>query len=285
MSTINESLAKFKEKTDALVNSKYLFAEREISEVLKVIAGSRMLYELFEYVTDGFDYETFKSVCFSKGNAVKLPKKDEDLLALCFLLLVEIDGGRVSLDELCDEYFSSGNSAQGKYSQFVLAVVIPFSITTEKVVNKLINSQKDDKNDGESDNENDFDAEFFGSGDGKNNKSNKNNGKNSEKNAGSPAAENEGGNARDNRTGKGKFGFIEEERRKLAAVKKPQLREPAEEADYVLNALERALKKRDYEGVTIAFIALKYLAATEKKLKIDLRKASDGIAAEMDKKQ
>lgn len=84
MSTINESLAKFKEKTDALVNSKYLFAEREISEVLKVIAGSRMLYELFEYVTDGFDYETFKSVCFSKGNAVKLPKKDEDLLALCF---------------------------------------------------------------------------------------------------------------------------------------------------------------------------------------------------------
>ena len=277
MSTINESLAKFKEKTDALVNSKYLFAEREISEVLKVIAGSRMLYELFEYVTDGFDYETFKSVCFSKGNAVKLPKKDEDLLALCFLLLVEIDGGRISLDELCDEYFSSGNSAQGKYFQFVLAVVIPFSITTEKVVNKLINSQKRDENDDESGDGNDFNAEFFGNGDGKNN------GKNAKKNEGSPAYANADGNARDNRTGKDKFDFIEEERRKLAAVKKSRLREPAEEADYVLNTLGRALKKHDYEGVTIAFIALKYLVAVEKKLKIDLRKVSDGIAAEMDK--
>lgn len=86
-----------------------------------------------------------------------------------FLLLVEIDGGRISLDELCDEYFSSGNSAQGKYSQFVLAVVIPFSITTEKVVNKLINSQKRDENDDESGDGNDFNAEFFGNGDGKNN--------------------------------------------------------------------------------------------------------------------
>ena len=270
MSTINESLAKFKEKTDALVNSKYLFAEREISEVLKVIAGSRMLYELFEYVTEGFDYETFKSVCFSKGNAVKLPKKDEDLLALCFLLLVEIDGGRISLDELCDEYFSSGGSAQGKYSQFVLAVVIPFSITTEKVVNKLINSQKNEKNGDESDDENGFDKTLLDGSIGKNEVL--------------PEAKSADGNARDIPTRESKFGFIEEERRKLAAVKKPQLREPAEEADYVLNALERALKKRDYEGVTIAFIALKYLAAIEKKLKIDLRRVSDGIAEEMDKK-
>jgi len=156
-------------------------------------------------------------------------------------------------------------------------VVIPFSITTEKVVNKLINSQKRDENDDESGDGNDFNAEFFGNGDGKNN------GKNAKKNEGSPAYANADGNARDNRTGKDKFDFIEEERRKLAAVKKSRLREPAEEADYVLNTLGRALKKHDYEGVTIAFIALKYLVAVEKKLKIDLRKVSDGIAAEMDK--
>lgn len=269
MNTINESLAKFKEKTDALVNSKYLFAEREISEVLKVVAGSRMLYELFEYVTDGFDYETFKSVCFSKGNAVKLPKKDEDMLALCFLLLVEIDSGRISLDELCDEYFSSGGSAQGRYSQFVLAVVIPFSITTEKVVDRLINSQKDEKTDEKTDEENGFDKAAFGGNGGKD--------------AGLPVGKNPYDDVRKSPTKKSRFGFIEEERKKLAAVKKPRLREPAEEADYVLNSLERALKKRDCEGVTIAFIALKYLAATEKKLRIDLRSVSDGIAAETDK--
>ena len=182
------------------------------------------------------------------------------------MLLVEIDGGKISLDELCDEYFSSGGSAQGKYSQFVLAVVIPFSITTEKAVNKLINSQKNEKNG----DENGFDKTLLDGSIGKNEVL--------------PEAKSADGNARDIPTRESKFGFIEEERRKLAAVKKPQLREPAEEADYLLNALERALKKRDYEGVTIAFIALKYLAAIEKKLKIDLRRVSDGIAEEMDKK-
>ncbi len=143
MITTHESIDIFKEKIDELVNAKHLFAERKISEVLKVIAGSRMLYELFEYVTRGFDYKTFKSVCFISGGGVKLPKKDEDLLALCFLLLVGIDGGTESLDELCDAYFPAGGSAQGKFAEFVVSVVIPFALTTEKVAEKIMNADEE----------------------------------------------------------------------------------------------------------------------------------------------
>ncbi len=270
MSTINESLAKFKEKTDALVNSKYLFAEREISEVLKVIAGSRMLYELFEYVTDGFDYETFKSVCFSKGNAVKLPKRDEDLLALCFLLLVEIDGGRISLDEFCDEYFAYGGSAQGKYSQFVLSVVIPFAMTTEKAVNKLINEQNDGRT-----------PEFPNGKTASENAKESPEKSASERSVYAKIAEKK---AEAKRAEANSAGFIEKERRKLAAETRPKLREPAEEAAYVLDSLEKALKKRDFEAVTVAFIAIKYLAAKEKKLKIDVNGISDGIASVTERK-
>lgn len=268
MSTANESLAKFKEKTDALVNSKYLFAEREISEVLKVIAASRMLYELFEYVTDGFDYETFKSFCFSKGNPVKLPGRDEDLLALCFLLLVEVDGGKISLDEFCDEYFPSASSAQGRFAEFVLAVVIPFELTTEKAVKKLLEEQNSEKSatDGEKKDEREAEgakADSLGkeglTGEGKGEKREK-------------VAEQSG------------YDFIRNARANVKARADRKRADAAEEATYILDSLERALKKRDFEAVTIAFVALKYFAAAERKFKINTEEVSDGIAAVMNEK-
>lgn len=255
MITTNESIDIFKEKIDELVNAKHLFAERKISEVLKVIAGSRMLYELFEYVTRGFDYKTFKSVCFISGGGVKLPKKDEDLLALCFLLLVGIDGGTESLDELCDAYFPAGGSAQGKFAEFVVSVVIPFALTTEKVAEKIMNADEE-------------------TADGK-----------AEEEASGATAEAAEENSSEKVGGKKKetgYPFIAEAKENVAkriGKKKPEIKE---QADYIFDALEKSLKKRDFEGVTLAFTALRYFAIVQKKLKIDVEKISDGIAAVME---
>ena len=256
MITTNESIDIFKEKIDELVNAKHLFAERKISEVLKVIAGSRMLYELFEYVTRGFDYKTFKSVCFISGGGVKLPKKDEDLLALCFLLLVGIDGGTESLDELCDAYFPAGGSAQGKFAEFVVSVVIPFALTTEKVAEKIMNADEE-KADGKAD------EESIGAI------------------ADAEAEENSSEKTGAKKKGAG-YSFIAEAKENVAkrtGKKKPEIKE---QADYIFDALEKSLKKRDFEGVTLAFTALRYFAIVQKKLKIDVEKISDGIAAVME---
>lgn len=256
MITTNESIDIFKEKIDELVNAKHLFAERKISEVLKVIAGSRMLYELFEYVTRGFDYKTFKSVCFISGGGVKLPKKDEDLLALCFLLLVGIDGGAESLDDLCDTYFPAGGSAQGKFAEFVVSVVIPFALTTEKVAEKIMNADEETA-DGKAS------EEAIGA------------------TAGAEAEENSSEKVGAKKKEAG-YPFIAEAKENVAkrtGKKKPDIKE---QADYIFDALEKSLRKRDFEGVTLAFTALRYFAIVQKKLKIDVEKISDGIAAVME---
>ena len=255
MVTTNESIDIFKEKIDELVNAKHLFAERKISEVLKVIAGSRMLYELFEYVTRGFDYKTFKSVCFISGGGVKLPKKDEDLLALCFLLLVGIDGGAESLDDLCDAYFPAGGSAQGKFAEFVVSVVIPFALTTEKVAEKIMNADEETAEDKAIEEAIGATAEAA-----EENSSEKVGGK--KKEAGYP--------------------FIAEAKENVAKRTGKKKLEIKEQADYIFDALEKSLKKRDFEGVTLAFTALRYFAIVQKKLKIDVEKISDGIAAVME---
>lgn len=279
MVTLNESLEKFKEKTDAVVNAKYLFAEREIGEVLKVIADSRLLYELFEYVTEDFDYETYKSVCFSKGNAVKLPKKDEDLLALCLMLLVDIDRGNISLDEFCDVYFPNGGSSQGKYAEFVLAVIIPFADTTEKVVNKLINAQKEEqsnkKDEAEEAEETEADATQNSETEAEETEDVK-----SEK---APAQRKEEKKAEQPKKKSSGFAFIDEEKNKLDGKHLFNKPETVEEGKFIFDNLADSLRKKDYEAVAVCFIALKYFAKAEKKYRIDADKISAGVAGVMNK--
>lgn len=249
--TTNESLAKFKEKIDALVNAKYLFAERRISDVLKAIAESRILYELFEYVTDGFDYKTFKSVCFISGGGVKLPKRDEDLLALCFLLLIEIDGERESLDDICSKCFDDVSSAQAKYSEFVVSVIIPFATATENVIDKMMDA-KQSKTQNEQ-NENIVSVDNF------DNNEQLADGKNVSK------------------KGIIKHKFILEEIEKVKKVNKKKLAEAKEEALYILTSFDKALAAKDAQTVTLAFTALKNFAKVEKSFKLDLNKLSNGM--------
>ena len=278
MVTLNESLEKFKEKTDALINAKYLFAEREIGEVLKVIADSRLLYELFEYVTEDFDYDTFKSVCFSKGNAVKLPKKDEELLALCLMLLVDIDRGNISLDEFCDEYFPSGGSSQGKYAAFVVSVIIPFADTTEKVVNKLINAQKEEQSDNGTEG---FDAENSEPDEAEKDKieAEEKEGVETKK---APRKEENKKEEKPKKKSSG-FMFIDEEKKKLDGKHLFNKPETVEEGMFIFDSLAGALAKKDYESVALCFIALKYFAKAERKYRIDANKISAGVAEIMNK--
>ncbi len=139
MTTRAESLNNFKNKTDDLIVSKYLLADTKVSEVLKTIADSKILYELFEYVTDGFDYEMYKRICMPKeGGNFSLPKKREDILAFCFLLLMEIDAKKVDLLSLCEKYFSSPDGKQANYNNFALGVLIPFEAATLKAAENMM---------------------------------------------------------------------------------------------------------------------------------------------------
>lgn len=253
MTTARQSLENFKAKLDDLVNAKYILAERKISELLKTVADSKMLYELFEYVSDGFDYKTFKSVCFPEnGGGVKLPVKDSDAIALCFLLFVEIDGGGESLDSFCEKNFGEGESSlQGRYSRFVLKVVIPFGLIVEKVANKLIIAQEEGVTTSSEEESESVD-------------------KPSDVQSSAEKTKRE-------------YPFIRSAREKVERFFAKKDGEKREELEYILDCLERATARKDAEGVTLAFTALKYCAASERKLKINLDEISDGISEEASK--
>ncbi len=262
MATNIESLENFKEKINELVNCKYILAERKISDLLKVITDSKMLYELFEYVTDGFDYYTFKSVCFPEdGNGVKMPAKESELLALVFLLLMEIDMNKESLDGLCLKYFGANETGQARYSSFVLKVIIPFGLATERAADRLINAQSEE-----------LSAE-------------KEVGEKAEKIA--TESESEPPKAEVKKAPEKKeYPFIEKARKVAEKYYKGRSifkrnREKKEELDYILFSLENALRKKNAETVTLAYTALKYFVLSEFNLKINLDEIMKGISEEV----
>ena len=136
-------IGKFNKRLDELVNSKYLLADGKISEVLKSIASSELLFEIFAHVTDGFDYALSKGKSFyeegGKGS-FSMPEKDEDKLALVFSLLYEIDDRKEDLFALCNRYFYSAAGNQTSYENFCALVLIPFGETVNKTAYKLINA-------------------------------------------------------------------------------------------------------------------------------------------------
>lgn len=140
MLTRERSLEIFLGATDDLINSKYILADSKVGPVLKAVAQSRLLYETFEYVTDGFDYAAAKGVCFVDGG-VALPQKDEDLLAFCFLLLMEIDAKKEDVIRLLTEYFNGNDGMQAAYANFAQKLLIPFRDTAKRTFEKMMSGE------------------------------------------------------------------------------------------------------------------------------------------------
>ena len=136
-------IGNFNKRLDELVNSKYLLADGKVSEVLKAIASSELLLEIFAHVTEGFDYASAKEKSFieigGKGSFY-MPDKDEEKLALVFSLLYEIDDKKEDLFALCNSYFYSAAGNQTSYENFCRLVIIPFGETVNKTASKLINA-------------------------------------------------------------------------------------------------------------------------------------------------
>ena len=91
--------------------SKTISLETKDGKVVNLLSSDIIMVEALSrkvtfYTTDG-DYQAAKSVCFVAGDGrgkFRLPQKDEDLLALCFLLLMPhpgATGGAAAPQRLC----------------------------------------------------------------------------------------------------------------------------------------------------------------------------------------
>ena len=245
MLTRESSIENFDSTMDELINSKYILADGKIGAVLKIVAQSRILYELFEYVTADFDYQAAKSVCFVAGEGkgkFKLPQKDEDLLALCFLLLMEIDSGKEDVIAFCEKYFPSNEGMQKSYMEFAEQLLRPFKTVTEITVEKIISA--DEKRGGEDETE-----------------------------VSQPQTP-----AKEENDEQEPFPAVKSSLDAATEEQKRRGGDDAEELVFILDQLYSAMKESDYPRITLAYTALKYAVRFIRRPKIDLKTIEKEIA-------
>ena len=127
-----EKLRRFLNACDELVEGNYMSAERKISDVLRAIASSDALTQIFSHVTSDFDYIAAKRryLRAPSGGSVRgeafLPTARNEILAFVFCLLVEFDGGSMNFSDFLIRYFYEDGSYTASYAHFAGRMIRPF---------------------------------------------------------------------------------------------------------------------------------------------------------------
>ncbi len=129
----NVNIDEFLIALDNLIASKYILAERKISDVLLQVARSADVYNLIAECMINFDFKAEWKVATS-AHFFKLPNTDEQRVAFIFCLLSNIDDKNIDFTNFLAQYFSAANSYSA-YELFSKTVLIEF----KRLVLKLLN--------------------------------------------------------------------------------------------------------------------------------------------------
>ncbi len=141
-----DGLGEFLDACEAIKNSKFVVAEPKIAALLKAIADNKQLYSMFSAALYGFDYKTAFSECIGNGGFV-LPSEPKKAIALVFRILLDIDTGKMSLQNFLEAYFYSV-SVNESFARFCLEVIAPFetySRTAFAHADAILNGQLPDE--------------------------------------------------------------------------------------------------------------------------------------------
>lgn len=133
MDSQRQQIDLFLEKCDEVMRSKFIIADTKISELLKSIVTSDILYAFFREITKGFDYigAQQKYMNFTPDGSTNkrkllFPEDPAEKLAFIFCLLVDFDNKTFDLGEFLQEYFYEDGSYYESFYAFSNQVIKPF---------------------------------------------------------------------------------------------------------------------------------------------------------------
>ncbi len=128
-----EQIELFLRRCDDVMRSRFIIADTKISELLKSIATSDLLYAFFRDITKNFDYRAAQKKYLEDapagpayGKKMLFPEDPQEKLAFIFCLLVEFDSKKRDLSEFLQEYFYEDGSVYESFYAFCNQVIKPF---------------------------------------------------------------------------------------------------------------------------------------------------------------
>ena len=121
MSDSDERLNDFRLACDEAAAAKFILAEKKISELLQIIAGSKKLFNIMADATQNFDFaaELKKAV---NGREFVLPTGRKKQIAIVFSLLYAFDSKKLDLQEFIHNHFESEN-VNDEFARFASVIL------------------------------------------------------------------------------------------------------------------------------------------------------------------
>jgi hypothetical protein len=125
-----EKLKNFFASVNEMIGGRFILSDVKVAKVLKNIASSEVLYNLFAKCLVNFNFEQeFSRAKVSNrvnGGYFTLPVEEDKIVALVFCMLLEIDNQKLNLQGFVTENFFSADGYNISYSNFALSVLVPF---------------------------------------------------------------------------------------------------------------------------------------------------------------
>ena len=125
----------FMDACASALECKVILAEKNFADILRSIADSDKIYNIFKTALHAYNYENeFRNSQTKVGGRSKLvlPQSQTKFICYVFCLLMEFDSGKRSFREFLDEYFYHTNPGE-QYSLFLNALIVPFRDVVEYV--------------------------------------------------------------------------------------------------------------------------------------------------------
>lgn len=126
----NIKIKNFFDACNEMIQGRFILSDIKISKILKAIANSEVLYNLFAGVLSDFkfkeEFENAKTSNKINGGYFAVPQEEKKIIALVFCLLLEVDNQKMNLQNFVNDYFYSPEGYNISYSNFSLSVLVPF---------------------------------------------------------------------------------------------------------------------------------------------------------------
>lgn len=123
-------IKQFFDAVNEMIDGRFILSDIKVANILKAIASSEVLYNFFAEKLVGFNFkrEYYDSLSSNSQNGgyFHMPEDENKLVAYTFCFLLDVDNGKINLQNFVNDNFYSADGYNISYSNFSLIVLIPF---------------------------------------------------------------------------------------------------------------------------------------------------------------
>ncbi len=129
-----EDIKDFLNACDKMASSKFIMIDKRISDVLKSIAKSEVVFNLIKECMVNFNFDAEWKRATTKAGCLNPPEETYKFVAFVFAVLNCVDDKKISASDLLSKYFTKTENPAGPYAEFCQSLIMKFKNAVKSMV-------------------------------------------------------------------------------------------------------------------------------------------------------